>query len=192
MTDEKLPRRKSPRLTGFDYSQPGAYFITIRTNHEDKLFGRLWNEEMDLNEFGKIVCDEWLKSAEIRQEIILDEFVILPNHFHAIVWIIDRSVNDLSVGANGHSPLRFAPYMDRSKPKPNPTQMQPKSISSLVTGFKSATTTKINNARNLHNVSIWQRGFYDRIIRDQIELNGFRQYIKNNPEKHWKQIVEKS
>ena len=64
--DEKLPRRKSPRLTGFDYSQPGAYFITIRTNHEDKLFGRLWNEKMNLNEFGRIVYDEWLKSTEIR------------------------------------------------------------------------------------------------------------------------------
>jgi len=84
----------------------------------------------------------------------LDEFVILPNHFHAIVWITDRIANNLSVGANGHSPLRFAPYTDRLKSKPNPPQMRPKSISSLVTGFKSATTTKINNVRNVQKISV--------------------------------------
>ena len=186
--EEKLHYRKSPRLTGFDYSQPGAYFITIKANHENKIFGHLFEGKMCLNEFGKIVKNEWLKSMEIRQEIILDEFVILPNHFHAIVWIIksdmDRPEIDRSVGANGHSPLRFAPRTDRSNTKPNPVQMQPKSISSLITGFKSSTTTTINKIRNLQKISIWQRGFYDRIVRDDDELNGFRQYIKNNPEKH--------
>jgi len=203
--EKKLPSRKSTRLTGFDYSQPGAYFITIRTNHEDKIFGHLFEGKMYLNEFGKIVKDEWLKSAEIRQEIILDEFAILPDHFHAIVWIIEsdssvetdqtvngRFANDRFVGANGHSPLRFTPYTDRSNPKPNPFQMRPKSISSLITGFKSSATTTINKIRNFKKISVWQRGFYDRIIRDENELNGLRQYIQNNPEKHWKQINNKN
>jgi len=186
-----LHHRQSIRLSGYDYSSSGAYFITIRTNHEDKIFGHLWNGKMHLNEFGKIVQNEWLKSFEIRHEIVLDKFVILPDHFHAIVWITKTNgqnvgVNDvIVVGANGHSPLRFAPYTDRLNIKTNPFQMRPKSISSLITGFKSSTTTKINNLRNLHNISVWQRGFYDRIIRDEIELTKKRQYIFDNPMKHW-------
>jgi len=192
MEENLLHHRQSIRLSGYDYSSPGAYFITIRTNHEDKIFGHLWNGKMYLNEFGQIVRDEWLKSFEIRHEIVLDEFVILPDHFHAIVWIVDSNnqfdctdgqfVNELSVGANGHSPLRC---IQSSDIKPNPFQMRPKSISSLITGFKSPTTIKINDLRNIHNISVWQRGFYDRIIRDEIELTKKRQYVLDNPLKHW-------
>jgi len=196
--EDKLHHRKSTRLSGYDYSLPGAYFLTLRNNHKI-LFGELKNGKMILNDFGKIIQNEWLKSQTIRQEIFLDDFVILPNHFHAIVWIVgsnatDNNVNadgNTDVGANDHSPLRSRP--DRvdgpiwpPNPQPNSFRMRPKSISSLITGFKSITTTTINQISG-HFGSIWQRSFNDRIIRDKIELFNKRNYIFNNPMKHWLQ-----
>ncbi len=156
---------------------------------------------MYLNEFGRIVRDEWLKSMTIRQEIILDEFTILPDHFHAIVWIIEtdqRSVYDRFVGATGRSPLqtvefeqlnnnesvlqfhKFTPYNSSNRS----SKIQPRSISSLIGGFKSSATSRINQISH-HIDSVWQRSFYDRLIRDEFELFKKREYIQNNPEKHW-------
>jgi len=83
-------RRKSIRLQGWDYSEPGAYFVTICTHGRASLFGRVVEGEMVLNEYGEIVQEEWMRSAEIRAEIELfpDEFVVMPNHVHGIVWIV--------------------------------------------------------------------------------------------------------
>lgn len=82
-----LHHRSSIRLKGYDYSQPGAYFITICTHNRACLFGHIVNGAMVLNDVGKIVADEWMKSDEIRNEIELDEWVVMPNHMHAIVMI---------------------------------------------------------------------------------------------------------
>lgn len=79
--------RRSIRLKGYDYSQAGAYFITICTQSRECLFGEIMDREMRLNEAGKIVADEWIKSAEIRNEIELDTWVVMPNHFHGIVIV---------------------------------------------------------------------------------------------------------
>ena len=82
-------QRRSIRLPGYDYSQAGEYFITICTHEHEYLFGEIANDEMQLNAFGRIVDSEWQKSAEIRTEIELGAYVIMPNHFHAIVHILD-------------------------------------------------------------------------------------------------------
>jgi REP element-mobilizing transposase RayT len=206
----ELHHRKSYRLLGFDYSSVATYFITIHNNHKIS-FGNLVNGQMILNDFGKIVRDEWLRSEEIRREIVLDDFVIIPNHFHAIVWIIDPDgvgtdgdgVGDVTVGANGHSPLRTVPrpyprpipdrvpeFIRPENPYPNPFRMKSKSISSLMTGFKKTTTKIINKITN-QSGSVWQRGFHDRIIRDKIELLIKRDYVKNNPMKHFLQTTQK-
>ena len=107
-----IPRRKNIRLPGYDYSTEGCHFITIVTKDRQSLFGEVVNGEMVLNEFGRIVEEEWTRSANIRKEIELDEFVVMPNHFHAILHIIpepnrtgDRPENAI-VGAYGHTPLR--------------------------------------------------------------------------------------
>jgi REP element-mobilizing transposase RayT len=135
--------------------------VTIHNNHKIS-FGDLINGKMMLNKFGHVVRHEWKRSAKIRREINLDGFIILPNHFHAIIHI---------VGANSRSPLR----------------MEPKSLSSLIAGFKSSTTVHINNMTKKYGISTWQRGFYDRVIRSESELWYKREYIRNNPLKHWKQ-----
>ena len=90
--------RRSIRLPGYDYSQPGAYFVTICVEQRQCLFGDIVDGRMVLNQYGVIVADEWQKSSVIRQEIELDVWVVMPNHFHGIVII----TND-SVGANGEA-----------------------------------------------------------------------------------------
>mgnify|MGYP000168028279 CR=1 FL=1 len=81
---------KSSRLTGWDYSTDGAYFITICAKDHQCFFGRIINKKMHLNEIGKIAKKEWIKTAEIRNNIQLDEYVIMPNHIHGILWIYNN------------------------------------------------------------------------------------------------------
>jgi len=153
--------RRSLRLKGYDYSQAGAYFITICTKNRECLLGEIKNGEIILNEYGEIARKEWIKSQIIRKEMKLDEFIIMPNHIHGIV-IIDH------VGANGRSPLRDF-------------RMEPKSISSFVAGYKSSVTKQINLVRKLPRFSVWQQNYYEHIIRNETELNALREYIVNNP-----------
>ena len=108
MSERSKWRRRSIRLRGYDYSQPGVYFVTLCTHNQEHLFGEVVDGEMRLNELGQVVREEWLRSAEIRREIILDAFVIMPNHLHGIVIITDDGgrTTDVGVGAHGRAPLR--------------------------------------------------------------------------------------
>ncbi len=102
-----IRHRRSIRLPDYDYSSEGAYFITLVAHHRQPLFGAIVNNEMVVNEFGKIVQEEWLKTAELRAEVELaeDEFVVMPNHFHGIINIVERDGKgdrpDIYVGAYG-------------------------------------------------------------------------------------------
>ncbi len=167
-----VPRRKSIRLRGYDYSQAGAYFVTICTQNRACLFGEIVDGEMNLNEYGCIVMDEWIKTTEIRNEIELDEFIVMPNHFHAIVVITCR-------GTARRAPTKGrAPTMERfGKPVAG-------SLPTIIRAFKSAVTKRINEARRSSGTKLWQRNFWEHIVRNENELNRIRQYIKNNP-KMW-------
>lgn len=158
--------RRSIRLKGYDYSHTGVYFITLCTDRRECLFGEIIHRTMQLNQLGEIVAEEWLKSVEIRQEIELDNWVIMPNHFHAIV-IIDRARSGLD-----KCPL----------PKTDKIHMKPRSLSSLVAGFKSSVTRRINQTRNNPEYPVWQRNYYDRIIRDTESWEKIYNYIDANPE----------
>ncbi len=169
--------RKSMRLKDYDYSAAGAYFVTICSHNRDCIFGDIVNGKMYLSQFGDILESEWLQSREIRKEVELDIYQVMPNHFHAIVFIADLPENRIhrgetdAVGANGRSPLP-----DSSRPR-----MRPKSLSSLMAGFKSAVMLRINQIRKTPGVPVWQRNYWDRIIRNEKELFKIRQYIINNP-----------
>ncbi|MDD5090167.1 MAG: hypothetical protein PHQ23_04545 [Candidatus Wallbacteria bacterium] len=123
-----------------------------------------------MNQFGMVVRDEWIKTPGMRCEIAIDEYIVMPDHFHAIVWITRE--NDHSVGANGRSPL----HGEKSG-----IRMAPRSLSSLMAGFKSVVTKRINAIRNTPGIPVWQRNYYDRIIRNELELKRIREYIANNP-----------
>lgn len=157
-------RRKSLRLKGYNYKQAGAYFVSICTLNRACLFGNIISEEMVLNDAGRIVADEWIKTVEIRNNIELDEWVVMPNHFHGILVINEC-----------RGTARRAPTVEQfGKPVPG-------SIPTIIRSFKSAVTKRINELRNSPGEKVWQRNYYEHIIRDENELNRMREYITNNP-----------
>ena len=169
MNNHAEKRRRSIRLPGYDYSQNGACFVTICTQNRVCLFGTIVDGEMVLNPFGRIVAEEWIKTGEIRDEIQLDRWVVMPNHFYGIVWI--------KTTGNG------TPQYCRGDRPVAPTGLQPRSLGSLVAGFKSGVTKHINQLRNTPGMTLWQRNYWEHVVRDEDDLNRIRQYITDNPMK---------
>ncbi|MFA5352968.1 MAG: hypothetical protein WC291_01955 [Thermodesulfovibrionales bacterium] len=170
--DPATHHRRSLRLKGYDYSQEGAYFITICAHsRRDCLFGEIVRDEMILNECGTIVRDEWLKTSEIRSEIHLGEYVIMPNHFHGIVIIVMHN----PVGAYGHTPLQHTPLRSPSH-----------TIGAMIRGFKSGVTKGINAMRQTPGRPVRQRNYYEHIIRSEADYSRIAEYIVNNP-RQWPQ-----
>ena len=167
--------RQSSRLKGYDYTQAGGYFVTICTHLNQNLFGEITDQKMILNDIGLIVENEWKRTGEIRKEVTLDEFIVMPNHLHGII-IIDYVADH--VGAHGRAPL---PIISESQHSRAPLQRNPGSLGSLIAGFKSSATKKIINFRGTPDEPIWQRSYFDRIIRNEIELDCIRAYIRDNP-----------
>ncbi len=179
--DPEKHHRRSIRLKGYDYSRPGAYYVTICVHNRECLFGNITDGKMHLNEYGKIVQTEWLKSSEIRDEIELDAYQIMPNHFHCIVIIQDVAINR----NRGDRPIAPAWPIATTLSSIDPVifKMKPKSLSSLMAGFQSPVTSKINQLRGTPKQDVWQRNYFDRIIRNDKELNRIRKYIIENPMK---------
>ncbi len=163
----RIHKRKSIRLKEYDYALSAEYFVTICTYNREYLFGEIINEEMKLPSIGLIIQEEWLKTKSVRPEIELDEYVIMPNHLHGIIIIKEqlKTKNNATVGTHGRASL----------------QREPKSLGSIIAGFKSITTKRINEMRNTPRLPVWQGGFYDHIIRNENDLNNIREYIFNNP-----------
>lgn len=189
-------RISSNRLHNWDYSKDGIYFITIVIQNRDCILGKIENNKMILSEFGNIVNDEWIKSFKIRDELFLDEFVIMPNHLHALAVIKNHNKIDFNVvETHGRASLQSNPARASLPPQPPPPlYRKPKSISSFIAGFKSSTSSKIDDYIDLHNLAIskfnrvnklWQANYHDHIVRNKEEYWRIKQYIKNNPAK-WK------
>ncbi len=180
-------RIESIRLPGYDYSRPGAYFITIVTHNRQCLFGNIVDGKMILNEYGELAQNEWLKTGVIRPNIVIDAFVVMPNHLHGILIIMDNGCGFGGIGGRG-TLQRASTTEQFGKPTKN-------SIPTIVRLFKSTTTKQINQLRveTRCNVSphvstpiqpLWQHNYYEHIIRNDTELTRIRQYIINNP-KRW-------
>ena len=164
-------RRRSIRLRGHDYSQTGAYFITICTHDRQCQFGKIIDGEMMLNEYGKIVADEWINTSKIRTGIELDIWVVMPNHFHGIVVITRRGT------------ARRAPTTCRAPAREQFGKPVAGSLSTIVRAFKSAVTKRINETRHTPGEKIWQRNYWEHIVRDENEWQRIQQYILSNPAK---------
>jgi len=185
--------RHSIRLKNYDYAQPGAYFITICTHNRKYLFGDVVNKNMQLNKFGEIVNQCWVETEKIRPGVIIDEYIIMPNHLHGIIVITNDyqnadSYNNVGaycdVGAYCNTPLH-----DTSQRCNTPLQSPSKTIGAIVRGFKSSSTKQINQIRNTPGIPIWQRNYYEHIIRDDESLQRIREYIVQNPAK-WEKDKE--
>ena len=179
MTDKFRNKYRIPsnRLRGWDYASSGHYYITIVTAGRDRIFGEIVNGEMILNDLGQIVYDEFFKSFEMREELFLGEFVLMPNHLHAIVILDKTKCTDDVVGTCGRveTPDRVETcgrvethgraslqsqrqyqrqsQSQRQQPPTTPQfQRQPKSISSFVAGFKSSTIKRIDDWIDSNNL----------------------------------------
>jgi REP element-mobilizing transposase RayT len=179
MANNESHRRRSIRLQGYDYASEGGYFITIIAHQRQPLFGEINDSKMHLNHIGKIAREEWFRTAEIRSYIELyeDEFVIMPNHLHGIIWI-----TDLVTGAYSNTPLPLPP--DITPREDRPFRSPGIGIGAIIRGYKSTVTRRINQLLNISPVPIWQRNYYEHIITTDREYEAIVEYIDDNP-RNW-------
>ena len=173
-------RIESTRLANYNYSQSGMYFITICCKNREHYFGEIVDLEMRLNKIGKIVETEWLQTPKIRLDmnLLLDEFVIMPNHFHAILIIGENEYNKTMQRRDA----MHCVSTDNATNKRNKFGPQSKNLSSIVRGFKSSVTI---NTRETNSAFAWQSRYHEHIIKDSFDLNRIQNYITTNPQ-HWK------
>ena len=174
--------RRSIRLKDYDYSQPGGYFLTIVTFQREHLFGEIVNGEMVLNEAGKVVSDIWEKLPERYPNVITDEMVVMPNHFHGNLFIMDDV--HAPVAAVHEPPLR-----EDETPEEYRLRRRRMLLPKVVGYFKMNTAKAINLILNSSGVPVWQRNYYEHIIRNEDELERIRKYIYYNPQQ-WEQDDE--
>ncbi len=162
--DKNSHRRKLIRLRHYDYSNSGAYFITMCVQNHECLFGNIVDGEMHLNDAGRMVQSLWKALPLFYPGSEIDQFVIMPNHFHGIIVLND------SVGAIHESPLRMTAVERRNM-----------AIPKMIGRFKMTSSKRINQFRNTPGAKVWQRNYWERVIRNDIELGALREYIVNNP-----------
>jgi putative transposase len=177
------PQRKHPRLRGYDYRTPGRYFVTTVTAGRKMLFGRVVGGEMRLGEMGRIVDEEWRRTAEVRPDVQIDALVVMPNHVHAIITITADAHPDTIVGAQRAAPAPRPGSDDVERPV-----VAPGSLGAIVRAAKSASSRRINELRGTPGAPVWQRGFWDRIIRDDEANRRIRAYIRDNPRRWHKDV----
>ena len=165
--------RRSIRLKGFDYSNPGAYFVTICVQNKKCIFGRVVNGTMVLNRYGKL-AEQKLKSIPHRHEnTAIHHFIVMPNHVHAIIEIYspdDKTV----VGVIHELPL---PRQLKTGMKERRTMLIPM----IVGEYKMQTAKEINHLRNNAGERFWQRNYYEHILRNDADYDKCAEYIRNNP-----------
>jgi REP element-mobilizing transposase RayT len=179
----EIHHRRSIRLKGYDYSQAGLYFITICVQNRKCLFGEITDGRIHLNEYGKIASNEWLNTPNIRSNIQLDVYIVMPNHIHGIIVITDNTGRGVS-----HTPYNYngTPHNDtpiNNKGVCDTPQRYPRSpsntIGAIIRGYKSAVT------KQRHELgfpdSIWQRDYCEHIIRNERAYQNIANYILNNP-----------
>ncbi len=156
----QLYNRHSIRLPGYDYSQAGAYFVTIVSHNRLRLFGNIVNKEMKLNHYGEIVRHAWYDLPHHYRYLQLGAFVVMPNHVHGILILTDQF----------KSPSRHG-------------------IPEIVRAFKTFSARRINHLRKMQGSPVWHRNYYEHIIRNNQELERITYYIENNPA-NWKEETQ--
>jgi REP element-mobilizing transposase RayT len=173
-------KRKSIRLRGYDYKQPGSYFVTICAQGRECLFGDIVNGEMKLNEYGKIADECWKWLFQQYAYLNMDEFVIMPNHFHGIISLTDNDGSNSNSGSNVGAGFP-RPSANTQTQGAVTAPLQPIALGKIVSYFKYETTKRINKIRNTPGHKLWQRNYHERVIRHENELNEIRQYVQDNP-----------
>jgi len=165
-------------LSEYDYSLSNWYYITICTHERRNLFGNIKNGKMILNKLGNVVEEEWMRTKELRKNADLDYYVIMPNHLHGII-IIEQSIENGRGELN--SPTRNESGRIQYAPTKNNFKSPSHSLGAIVRGFKSSVTKKLRELSGNSDLKIWQRNYYEHIIRNEIDLQNIRKYITLNP-----------
>ncbi|MDO9301634.1 MAG: hypothetical protein Q7T89_09635 [Anaerolineales bacterium] len=199
--DPQIHHRRSIRLKGYDYSQAGAYFVTICVHQRECLLGDVVNGKMQLSQFGKIVSYAWLDLPKHYPHVILDEFCIMPNHVHFIIVLIDDGrdgsfkLSQVSLPARRDGSLassqtpsltsiplaKTPPLSQETHPYAEQTRHP---LSEVIRAFKSFSAKRINALQKTTGNPFWQKNYYEHIIRNDREWNAIAWYILNNP-LHW-------
>ncbi len=162
------------RLNGFDYTQAGYYFVTIVVKERECLLGEIVGEIMKLSDMGRIVAASWEWLGEQYSYVKLDEYIVMPNHVHGIIVIRDAGNGVIASHRRGDS---------RIAPTP-PSQVQKrKSLGRLVGAVKTVSAREVNLRRGTPGQPLWQRNYYEHVIRNEKSLAQIRQYIRDNPAK---------
>ena len=186
-----LHYRYSTRLKYYDYSQAGAYFVTVCSQNRECIFGDISNGEMRLNSAGKLVEKWWVELNHKYKDIALDAFVIMPNHVHGIIVLTTGNVGAV------HEPPKDKAIRELSSKRvihelplqKNKIERRNMVIPRIMGFFKMNSAKHINGLRNTAGISVWQRNYYEHVIRNEASLGKIREYIVNNPSK-WEDDIE--
>jgi putative transposase len=187
------PNRRSNRLPDYDYYSAGAYFVTICVQHRECLFGAIVDDDMKLNDAGRMIQMTWNSMPKHLPVVLIDEFVVMPNHFHGILIIEPGSGSDIHhVSGNfDHVSSHFAEkswHENQGEHKVHPYGTDENSLGRVIQMFKSLTTLTYAKGVTCQSwprfsSKLWQRNYYDRVIRNNDELDRARDYVVNNPMK---------
>ncbi|OGO21636.1 MAG: hypothetical protein A2Z28_08100 [Chloroflexi bacterium RBG_16_51_9] len=172
-TNHEFPNRHSIRLRDYDYSAVGAYFVTTNIYQRGLLLGSISDGMMIQNQFGKIANAYWQKLPAHYPNVKLDSFVIMPDHMHGIIWLD---------GGRGGSHIDARLRTDKFQTRPYGAIIGGKyPLSEIIRAFKSFSARQMNRLRGIRGIPVWQRNYYEHIIRNQAELGQIREYIADNP-----------
>jgi len=169
--NEKKTRRRQLRLAGFDYSQPANYFVTICAQGKKCIFGYVSGAEMRLSPAGTAVRESWFNLPSRFPSVISRELVVMPNHLHAIVGLT-RPIQPLKAGAASGAPTGK-----------NCASSYPV-LGDVIRAFRSISAIEINRILGRRGEAVWQRNYYEHIVRNLDEYERIRKYILENPS-HW-------
>ena len=193
--DALVRRRRSIRLSGFDYAHDGAYFVTVCVRNRECLLGQVTGGEMRLSEAGWTVQAVWQELPRHYPHVRLDAWVVMPNHVHGIVVLADAGpggVDDrdgaasTGVGASALAAEAGLSVGVGAGFKPAPTGdgdggAARHALPEIVRAFKTFSARRINAVQGTQGASFWQRNYYEHVIRSETALNRIRQYIMDNP-----------
>ena len=195
MHDAGIHHRRSIRVKGYDYAQDGAYFVTICAQSKQCLFGDIAKGEMKLNDVGRMVNDHWIGLKNRFSNIEIDEFIVMPNHFHGIIVIFSVGAGLVSAlpehgifpkSSKGVKQRNGSTEANNTKMRADTRPAPTNTVGDMMCAFKSLVANEyIKSVKSgkfpPFEKSVWQRNYYEHIIRDDNDLDRIREYIINNP-----------
>ena len=167
--------RRSIRLPGYDYSQPGAYYVTVCAHEKKHLFGEIIEGEMKPNQHAEVVRRVWEGLTRRYPAVQVDAFVVMPNHIHGVI-VVGAVREPHEVGA-----IHELPQGEYQRAVHEPPLRRRMLLPIVLGYFKMQTSKRINEMRDTPGAPVWQRNYYEHVVRNEDELGKIREYIATNP-----------